>query len=309
MQTVIVGAGAMGSLVGALLTENGIDVTLYDIAREQVAAIREQGLIIERGDRKRTVRIPATCALKEIEFADLLILLVKSYDTRNAVRGVMPLISSRTLVLTLQNGGGNLEMITELIPKGQVFAGVTSHGAMRLGLGVIRHNGGAKTYLGPADDKQLRKAEEIAGLLNQGGLETMVSRDIQGTIWTKLTANAAINPLTAITGCTNGELLEHQDTIKIMEMIIEEVKKTASAQGIQLLHEDMFDYVKSVCAATRENKSSMLMDILGGRRTEIDAMNGLIALLGKKYGVPVPVNKCMSNLVRVIESNSVRNRK
>lgn len=304
MKTVIIGAGAMGCLVGALLTESGVQVTLYDIAREQVEAIRRQGLIIERGDSRRAVKVPATTDLMEIEQADLLVVLVKSYDTQRAVEGVRSCISPQTMVLTLQNGEGNIEAITRIIPPKQVFAGVTSHGAMILGPGMIRHSGGGKTFIGPMDHDQFSQGEEITFLFNQAGMETVISRDIQGAIWTKLIANGAINPLTAIIGCTNGELLEDENLLDTMECIVNEGKKAAEAAGIKVFREDMFEYVKSVCAATRENKSSMLMDVLKGRRTEVDAINGMIAMVGRKYGVPVPVNQCMTSLVHVIEAKN-----
>jgi len=302
MKTLIVGAGAMGGIVGALLAESGVDVTLYDVARAQVEAIQKNGLIIERGDRRRVVKIRATMDISQLEPVDLLIVLVKSYDTRQAVQGAMSCVTPDTSVLTLQNGVGNVEEITVLIPPRQVFAGVTSHGAMVLHPGIIRHNGGAKTFIGPVDPEQFSRAQEIAGIFNQAGIETVVTEDIQGVIWTKLTANAAINPLTATLRCPNGELVRDRNSLAIMEKIVDEVKKLASVQGIKLIQEDMLDYVKNVCHATSGNNSSMLMDILKGRRTEIDAINGRIALLGQKYGVPVPVNECLAGLVRMVES-------
>lgn len=301
MKIVIVGAGAMGGLVGALLTESGIEATLYDISREQVEAIRKHGLIIERENKRRVVKVHATNALHELGQADLLIVLVKSYDTQRAVQGVKDCISPETLVLTLQNGEGNVAAISRVIPAQQILAGVTSHGAMLLSPGIVRHNGGAKTFIGPVDRHQFPKAEEVARLFNQAGIETIVSQDIQGTIWTKLLANAAINPLTAIMGCTNGALLEDESLLAVMENIVEEGKKAAAAAGIKLFREDMFDYVKSVCTATRENKSSMLMDILKGRRTEIDAINGMVTLIGEKNGQGTPVNQCVTQLVHALE--------
>ncbi|MEL7564008.1 MAG: 2-dehydropantoate 2-reductase [Dehalobacterium sp.] len=304
MKTLIIGAGAMGCLVGALLAESGVQVALFDIAREQVEAIRKQGLIIERGNSRRTVKVQATTDLKEVEQADLLVVLVKAYHTQKAIEGVRSCISEETLVLTLQNGAGNLEVITDIIPARQVFAGVTSHGAMLLAPGIVRHSGGGKTFIGPMDQDRFTQGEEITRLFNQAGIETVTSRDIQGVIWTKLIANAAINPLTAIIGCANGELLKDESLLDIMESIVNEGKQVAGAAGIKVLREDMFEYVKSVCEATRENKSSMLMDVLKVRPTEVDAINGMIAVVGRKYGVTVPVNQCMAGLVHGIEAKN-----
>lgn len=300
MKTLIVGAGAMGGLVGALLTESGRSVTLYDINREQVQAINEQGLVIERGDSRRIVKVSATTNIEEIHGAELIIFFVKSYDTKKALEEVKPCITQETKVLTLQNGEGNIETITSVIPSGQVFAGITSHGAMLLAPGVIRHSGGAETFIGPIDHNRFQEAEEIARLLNHAGMKTIISRDIKSTIWTKLIINAAINPLTAIIRCTNGRLLDEANLLFLMENIVEEGKRVAQAAGIKV-SQDIFEHVKKVCFATGDNKSSMLMDIIKGRQTEIDAINGIIAKNGQGYGIPVPFNECMVRLVRGME--------
>ncbi|ATW27493.1 ketopantoate reductase family protein [Candidatus Formimonas warabiya] len=301
MRTVIVGAGAMGSLFGALLTEAGVEVLLYDIAEEQVNAINNHGLIIERDNRRRVIKIKATTQVSHLGIADLLIIFVKSYDTMTAIEEVKPCIRSHTQVLTLQNGEGNIEAIIKAVPSRQVLAGVTSHGAMLISPGIIRHNGGAKTFIGSVGKMEGSSVEAVAQLLNQGGIETVVCEDIKQAIWTKLIANAAINPLTAITGCCNGELLDEENLFVLMRNIVEEGKNVANAQKIRLFQDDMFDYVKSVCLATKKNKSSMLMDILKGRRTEIDAINGRIVLIGRKSNVNVPVNQCVTLLVQYME--------
>lgn len=305
MKTVIVGAGAMGCLLGALLTESGAEVILYDIAQEQVTAIRKQGLMIERENIKRRVKVRATWDLKELEQVDLVIVLVKAYDTMSAIKGVRPCISPKTQVLTLQNGAGNIEAITGLIPARQVFAGVTSHGAMLLEPGMVRHNGVGKTFIGAVDPGERSKAEEIASYLQRAGIETAVSYDIRGIIWTKLLVNAAINPLTALIGCTNGQLLKDEGLLMIMKNIVDEGQKVALSAGIELFQEDMLTYVKSVCVATKDNKSSMLMDILRGRRTEIEAINGMVVSLGEKNQLETPVNQCLTRLVHSLSHRKI----
>lgn len=301
MRTVIIGAGAMGCLIGALLAESGVEVILYDLAVEQVAAIMKQGLMIERENSRRTVKVQATTDLtdlKEVGQIDLVVVLVKAYDTISAIEGIRSCISPETQVLTLQNGDGNIDAITSIIPSHRVFAGVTSHGAMLLEPGIIRHNGGGKTFIGAVDPGEFSKAEEIASFFQRAGLETVISHDIQGIIWTKLIVNAAINPLTALMGCTNGQLLGDKDLLGVMKNIVDEGEKVALAAGIKLIQSDMFGYVKSVCLATKDNKSSMLMDVLKGRRTEIDAINGMVVSLGEINDLEAPVNKCLTRLVR-----------
>ncbi len=229
MKTLIVGAGAMGSLVGGLLAEGGNEVILYDIAQEQVNAINMCGLVIKQGDRCRMVKIKSTSRINELGTADLLIVLVKSYDTEKAIKEVKPCIDSQTLVLTLQNGEGNIEAITKVIPPKQVLAGVTSHGAMLLSPGLIQHNGGAQTFIGPVDKQDCSSAEVVAQLLDQAGIAARVCPDIKGMIWTKLIANAAINPLTAFRLCM--ELLLKEDNLLGNDAVHWEEGKACSRPG------------------------------------------------------------------------------
>ncbi|MGI6711196.1 MAG: ketopantoate reductase family protein [Bacillota bacterium] len=301
MKIIVVGAGAMGSLVGGLLAEKGADVTLYDVAYEHINTIRNKGLIIEYEGRRRVINVNATEKVKELGKADLLVVLVKSYDTGEALRGIEACLTSRTSVLTLQNGLGNIEAIREVVPPQQILAGVTSHGAMLLEPGMVRHNGGSKTYVGAVDKNERARAQWAARVLNLAGIETQVSEDIMGAVWTKLIVNAAINPLTAITGRFNGELVEDKDLLILMEAIVQEAVLVAKALDMELQHEDMFEYVQTICRVTAQNRSSMLMDIIRGRRTEINAINGSIVGLGVRYLVPTPVNRCMTHLVCSLE--------
>lgn len=299
MDIIIVGAGAMGGLVGGLLTESGMETVLYDVSSQRIDAIRQNGLVIEREGRKRSIKVNATTRPDELKTADLLCVLVKSYDTREALWAVQRSIGPETKVITLQNGLGNVEAISDIVPAGQILAGVTSHGAMLLRPGVIRHNGGAKTYIGSLTGEK-EETGNIAQILTHAGMETFVSDDMDGVIWTKLVANAGINPLTAISGLHNGELLDSTDMLDLMEKIVGEAVRVAADLKICLQEEDMFSYVQSVCRATAQNKSSMLMDVLNGRRTEIDAINGMIVKKAAELKISAPVNETVTALVRAL---------
>jgi len=301
MKTLIVGAGAMGSLVGGLLAESGVDVTLFDVAREQIAAIRERGLIIERENQRRLVRVKAVEQVEGLNPADLIIVLVKSYDTETAVKGIKSCVGPDTMILTLQNGLGNTDIIAQEFSSVRVFGGVTSHGAMLLAPGIVRHNGGAKTHVGPVVSSELGRAELLARLLSEAGMDTLVSRDIKGILWTKLIVNAAINPLTGLTGKLNGELLDGGDLQQIMGAVVREAVQVSQKLKIRLQREDMLYYVQTICQVTAKNRSSMLMDLLKHRRTEINAINGKIVEEGQKCQIPTPVNECLTKLIRSVE--------
>lgn len=151
MRVAVVGAGAMGCLYGGHLAEAGVDVTLVDIWREHVDAINAKGLHITGVSGNRAVHVPATTDPETVGEVDLMLLFVKSYDTAQAVRDSSPLIGGDTCVLTLQNGLGNLEAITEAVGAGRVLGGTTSHGSTLVGPGEMRHAGVGPTVIGALD--------------------------------------------------------------------------------------------------------------------------------------------------------------
>lgn len=301
MKIVIAGAGAMGSLLGGLLAESGADITLYDICQDKIAAISAKGLLIEREGKKRRVMVGATADRASLPKADLVLIMVKSYDTGVAIRQVKSCLKEKTMVLTLQNGWGNVDAITGIVPSQQVLAGVTSHGAMLLAPGIVRHNGGAKTFIGPINPEIFPDAKHLADFFSGAGIETLAAENIVDVIWTKLVVNAVINPLTALTRLRNGELLKHPELLQIMGKIVQEAEEVSLARGIRLQEPDMLSYVVAICKATAHNRSSMLEDILKNRPTEIDAINGMIVWEGKKNNRKTPINEIMVGLIRVLE--------
>ena len=301
MRIAVVGAGAMGSLFGGLLAEAGEDVILVDIWEEHVKAINERGLHIRGVSGDRIIRVRATTKHAEVGPVDLVLFQVKSYATEKAIRDALPMIADHTVVLTLQNGLGNVEKIAEVIGRERVLAGTTAHGATVLGPGEIYHAGKGPTVIGEIDGRITERVKRIAEVFNRAGIETEVTDNVLGAIWTKMLANVAINALTAITGLYNGELLELEETKTVMLKAVEEAVAVARAKGIKLLVEDPFEFVIKVAKATATNKSSMLQDVERGRRTEIDAINGMIVRYGRELGIPTPVNETLVAAVKGIE--------
>ncbi len=301
MRIAIVGAGAMGSLFGGLLAEAGEDVVLVDVWEEHMRAINERGLRIRGVSGDRVVRVKATTKHAEVGVVDLVLLQVKSYATEKAIRDALPMVGERTVVLTLQNGLGNVEKIAAVVGRERVLAGTTAHGATVLGPGEIYHAGRGPTVIGEVDGRITDRVKAIAELFNRAGIETEVTDNIMGAVWTKMLANVAINALTAITGLYNGELLELEETKAVMLKAVDEAVAVAKAMGIKLLVEDPHEFVLGIARATATNKSSMLQDVERGRRTEIDAINGMIVHYGRELGIPTPVNEALVAAVKGIE--------
>lgn len=300
MKIAVIGSGAMGSLFGAYLKEGGNEVTLIDVWREHVEAINKNGLLIEEADGPKTFSVPALTDPGQLGAQDLVIIFVKSYHTAGSLERARNLFGVDTVVLTLQNGLGNAEVISETAGEVTVIAGTTSHGATVLGPGRIRHAGAGETVIGKISGNSGRIGE-IAAEFTRCRLETRVADNISGLLWGKLMVNVGINPLTAILGVTNGKLTEMESTLKLMETLVGEAESVARAKGITLPYPDAFEKVKSVAVATGPNRSSMLQDIERGGRTEIDFINGAVAREGEKAGVPTPCNRFVTLLIKALE--------
>ena len=295
------GAGAMGCLYGGHLAEAGVDVSLVDVWREHVDAINAKGLHMTGVSGDRVVHVPATTDPETVGVVDLVLLFVKSYDTAQAVRDSCSLIGGDTCVLTLQNGLGNLEAITEAVGAGRALGGTTSHGSTLICPGEIRHAGVGPTVIGTLDGGSRSMAETAADMFNGAGLQTRVSGDVRGDIWGKVLVNLGINALTALTGLRNGQLLEVPELRRLMRLAVEEGMRVAEADGVDLGPLDHVAHVYTVAEATGVNRSSMLQDVDRGRRTEIDALNGAVVGLGEKRGVETPVNRALTALVKGLE--------
>ncbi len=303
MKIVIVGPGAMGCLFGAFLAKSGQDIWLLDKNKERCGVINQKGISVEGVSGAWHAQVRATADTAEIGQADLIIICVKSYNTKDAVIGAKSMAGENTQFLTLQNGIGNIEIVSEVVGADKVIGGVTNLGATLLETGKIRHAGKGETVIGRIDGKIPVEMRAIREIFNKVGLETRISRDIKGLLWSKLIINAGINALTAVTRLNNGRLVEFEGTRKILREAVTEAVRIAKRKRIKLIYDDPLAKVEAVCEATETNVSSMLQDVLRKKRTEIDFINGVIVRQGQELGIPVPVNSLLSDLVKTVEAS------
>ncbi len=301
MKIAIIGAGAMGSLFGGRLALAGEEVWLLDVWEEHVRTIGKKGLVIATVAEDLVARPMATTEPEDIGTADLVIIFVKSSATRTAAETAAGLLGPETAVLTLQNGYGNAEAIAEVVGAGRVIAGTTAQGATLLGPGRIMHGGSGDTHIGELRGGKTDRLEKVAACLTRAGIPTVGDDNVAALIWGKLVVNVGINALSAITGLKNGALADHEETRQVLALAVEEAVRVADAAGIRLPYENAVEKVLSVAVATAQNRSSMLQDLSGGRRTEIDAINGALVREGERVGVATPVNRVLTLLIKALE--------
>lgn len=302
MKIAVVGAGAMGSLFGALLAESGADVWLVDVWQEHVKVINASGLTVESGGRQRSVPLKATTDPEAAVGAGLVIIFVKSTQTGAAAPSAARLAGKAGSVLTLQNGMGNAEALAAAIDRSQILVGTTSHGATILGPGCIRHAGIGPTIIGSwaAGSGGRRRAEDIAALFTAASITTDVAADVLPVLWGKLIVNVGINAITALTGIKNGQILDLDITRDLSRAAVEEAIAAARAQGIAI-REDAVSHVLEVARATAANRSSMGQDVDNQRGTEIDAINGYVVREAERIGLKAPVNKTLTALIKTLQ--------
>jgi 2-dehydropantoate 2-reductase len=304
MKITVVGPGALGCLIAAnIKNKTREEIWLFDHLPARAKKIAADGLKVEGLGGSFTVKVDITTEPKDIGRCDLVVVCVKSYSTEDACKDIKELVGPSTSVLTLQNGIGNIQILDDSFGPEKIVGGVTNHGATLMGDGHVRHAGKGDTVIGRADGRVLGAVRDIAGILTKAGFDTKVSKDIDSVIWSKLVINVGINALTAITRLNNGMLTEYDECRSLLRSAVGEAVKVVKRKRIKLMYDDPIQKVESVCKATSANVSSMLQDVLGNRRTEIDFINGAIVRQAKALNIPTPINDALTCLVKTIEKS------
>lgn len=301
----VIGAGAMGCIIGALLHESGHEVTLVDVWKEHVESINREGLRLTGVGGDRIVWVEARENVDRLPIQDLVLIMVKSPYTLQAVRSALPIIGQDTMVLTLQNGLGNGDIIASVVGPQSVIVGVTSHGGTVLGPGAVRHAGAGETVIAEYSGKMSERVGKLAEALTSAGIETRAAHNVEELIWGKLLVNVGINALTAILSVRNGELSALEPGRELVAMAVSEAVEVARAKGITL-EGDPLERCLTVAQSTAENISSMLQDVIARRPTEVDVINGAIVREGERLGIPTPVNRALLKMIKVIELTYAR---
>ena len=300
----VVGAGGVGNYFGGMLARGGADVTL--IGRPYfVEAVNRDGLFIDSINFQETVRVKATTDIAAARDADLILFCVKTLDTESTAKQLVPYVSPGCVLLSLQNGVENVDQIRAASGIAAIPA-VVYVGAFMTAPGRLKHGARGDLVIGiPRSERSEFPAgtpEKIEATFAKANVPCKLSDDIERDLWSKLALNCAGNAITAIAQVTYGAAARHPMSRELMIQTLKEVVAVARAEGIPLDEEQMvangLKFVESVGAVT----SSTANDISRKKKTELDALNGCIARLGKEKGIATPANFALTALVKLIES-------
>lgn len=294
----------MGCLYASMLS-NKQNVSLFDVSETTKNAINQNGIVCSVPDEDaKTFQVPAFLSGEGTAPLDLVIIFVKDMASEAALNGNRALIGENTILLSLQNGMGNREVMEKFVPAERILLGTTKHNCVAKAPGIIYHSGAGATHIGsPAGNRAV--AEAVAAAFNECGVETEVCDGVNHLIWEKLFVNMTINPITAILDCEIGIIAEDGYARAAADALIREAVAVAAADGEKFDADEVFDALMATARRLSTGRASMCQDIENRRRTEIDFINGAVVRLGKKYGIATPAHEMIVQLVHAKE-NAVR---
>ena len=296
----VMGAGAVGCYFGALLARAGHTVTL--IARPaHVQAIAAHGLRLQTAIEDTHIPLTASTEASAVQGADVVLLCVKSTDTEDATRQLLPHLAPSALVLTLQNGVDNDARARAILgASAQVAAAVVYVATAMAGAGHVRHFGRGELLIGPSP-----LSERVAQQLTQAGIPTEVSANVRGALWAKLIINCAYNALSAIVQQPYGWLVQQPGAQQVIADLVAECLAVAHADGVEL-PTGITEAVRSIAHSMPAQLSSTAQDLARARPCEIDHLNGYVVRRAQSLGLATPVNHALTVLVRMLQDGHRR---
>jgi 2-dehydropantoate 2-reductase len=299
VKVTILGTGAMACLIGSRLAAFA-DVALLGTWLDAIQAIRRDGIRVRYDDGVKSAPVLATDSPQACRDSDLVIVLVKSQQTRNAVERAGEILKPGGLALTLQNGLGNRETLVEFFGADRSAAGATTMGAYVESPGAIRFGGEGVVWL-----ERHPQIQPAFDLFQHAGFEVGITDDLLSLQWGKLVVNSGLNPLTALLRVPNGRLADRPALRSLYLDVIAETAAIAKSAGIALPYPDAGKMALEVAARTASNHSSMLQDIQSGRGLEIEAITGAILQTAQRAGVDAPLNRMLYRLMKAAENSSL----
>jgi len=293
MQVAVVGAGAVGCYYGGLLLRAGHDVTF--IGRQpHVDAINAHGLLLDTKTFKGHLPAKAATDATALASPDLVLVCVKSADTEQAGQSLAGHLRPETSVLSLQNGVDNAQRL-RAVTAHAVIPVVVYVGSEMAGPGHVRHHGGGDLAIGAS-----AASEALAQTLEAAGVHTTIADDIEVTLWSKLVINCAFNALSAVADISYGPMLEVEGTKDVVTRAVQEAITVARACGVGM-PDDLLANILNIPTMMPAQKSSTAQDLVRGKPSEIDFLNGYVVRKGAELGIPTPTNHALQVMVKLAQ--------
>ena len=294
----IVGAGAVGGYYGAQMLRAGMDVSFL-VRGNHLSAFKEKGLNVKSYKGDFNVRPFASDNPVEIGACDLILFCVKSFDSESVGRFIKPMVGPSTVIISLQNGVENEEILGDLYGLDKGGAGVAFISSRIERPGELVHTASGDITFGELCGGSSHRAEELEKIFNSAGIKTRLSEDIIKVMWQKMVWNCGFNAVTALTGSDVSQVLSLVETRAIIRKTMEEVVAVASALGVKL-GADLPEKTIAHTERQGEIRTSMLVDMEKGQKMEIEALNGAVCRRGIEKGVPTPVNDVLYGIIKRI---------
>ncbi len=300
----IVGCGAMGSVYAALMADAGHEVHAVTLWPDHAGAMRTQGLRVEGASGDRTVRLAsAGTDTNGIGPCDLVIIATKAFDVEAAAQSSVTLLGPDTVVQTIQNGLGSPEVVAPILGKDRLGVGVVGgFGASMRAPGHAHHTGMEMIRFGAFAGLPTRLLRASARIWESAGFTVSLFDDVTRMVWEKLIMNVAFSGTSCTTGLTIGEVMADPNAWSVAQGCAREAIAVAGAANVRLEVGDPIEHIRKLGGKIPNARPSMLLDYNAGRRGEVDAINGSIPRLGKRYGIPTPINETVVAIIKARES-------
>lgn len=304
-RVLIMGLGALGSVYAALMKSAGHEVHAVGLSAEHIEAASVRGLRVSGASGDRTVYLDSVSTTTDElnDDFDLIIIATKAYDVEQAAIDTAPLIGQNTIVQSIQNGVGSLDLIAPHLPQSQLCLGVVGgFGASVPEPGHAHHNGMALIRFSPYSDLPMTEVDKSVEIWRSAGFDATSLLDPSQVIWEKLIMNVAFSGPAVLNKLTIGEMMADDNAWQVSHACLEEAFAVATALGIPMDITDPVEHVRTLAGKIPGAKPSMLLDALRGSRGEIDVINGSVVRYGAEVGVPTPANSTVVNLVKAWET-------
>ena len=306
MKITVLGAGAMGMLIGGYLSQQN-EVWLLDIDGDRVAKINRDGAVIREQDGTDRVFHPkAVTSCAGLPEMDLVILFIKSMYTMDALNQNRSLIGKHTYLMTLQNGSGHEDILSEFVPEDHIVIGTTEDNGAVLEPAHVRHGGVGNTNIGMLVEDVQEELPRLKEAFDACGFRTHVHDNIQQLIWNKLFTNVSLSAVTAVLQTKMGFIASDVYALNMTKMLLHEAVTVAHALGLSADEDELLKEITKVSSGSPEGITSIAMDLHRARRTEVETISGSVVRAAKKTGVPVPCHEFLVNMVHAMEDRNLQ---